>query len=70
MGDVKRLCRKERVEEVIERAFEDMRRSDVRGKRLIVAGSGAMKCLDGARRVDSSGARILRARRQGQLVSL
>lgn len=59
MGDGERVLRKEFVEEIVEGAVQDGRRSDVGGKRLVVAGCGTVKSLDGSCRVDASRAGVL-----------
>lgn len=59
MGDVERVRREDLVEEVVESLFQDVRRANVGGKGLVVAGSRTMERLDGAGRVDSICARIL-----------
>lgn len=59
VGEMKRLGGEEVVEEVVECTFEDVRRANVGGKGLVVAGGWSMEGLHRSAGVDSVGARIL-----------
>lgn len=58
------------MEEVVECLMEDSRRADVAREGLVVAGSGAVEGLDGARGVDTGGSGVLqcaKTERRGRL---
>lgn len=61
MSHGERMLGKESVEEVVEGAVQDGWRTDVGGKRLVVAGCGTVEGLDGSCRVDARRAGVLRA---------
>jgi hypothetical protein len=59
VGEVKRLSREKVAEEVVECAFEDVRRANVGRQGLIVAGCWSMEGLDCSAGVDSVRAGVL-----------